>query len=120
MTQNKAISVATVGTRDLAFYTESENKWLNIGNAYSSTLEESHLVKVQYDLSIEDDKANFRNITRYLSDNWEEYQHKLKPIIIGKLIEDKKDLIKTVYLVVTDQSQTSIAKFYKKDTLYSG
>jgi hypothetical protein len=42
MTQNKAILVATVGTRDLAFYTESENKWLNIGNAYSSTLEESH------------------------------------------------------------------------------
>lgn len=120
MTQNKAILVATVGTRDLAFYTESENKWLNIGNAYSSTLEESHLVKIQYDLKIEDDNANFRNITKHLSENYDQYQAKLKPIIIGKLIEDKKDIIKTVYLVVTNQEGIAEDKFCQKDTLYSG
>lgn len=120
MTQNKAILVATIGTRDVAFYTESEGKWLNIGNAYSSTLEESHLVKIQYDLNIEDDNANFRNITEYLSNNYQEYQDKLIPIIIGKLIKDKKDIIKTIYLVVTNQKGFANAKFCEKDTLYSG
>ncbi|PHV61573.1 hypothetical protein WEU38_01025 [Cyanobacterium aponinum AL20118] len=118
MTQT--ILVATIGTRDLALYCdEYSQQWLNIGNASKSNVdgEDSQAVRVQYELGISD---TFRNVTKYLLENWEQYQDKIKPIIIGKLIEDKKDTIKTVYLIVTDQINTTNLQYYRYDTLYSG
>lgn len=120
MTQNQAILVATIGTRDLAFYCEDyDRQWLNVGNDRNSDInkKDSQAIKVQYQLGIED---NFRNVTKHLSENYDQYQNKLKPIIIGKLIEDKKDIIKTVYLVLTNQEGIAEDKFCQKDTIYSG
>lgn len=121
MTQNKAILVATIGTRDLAFYAKSYGQWFNVGNDRKSDLEDSQFVKVQYELEIGDgENANFRGVTKHLLDNWKTYKEELQPIIIGKLLTDKKDNIKTVYLVATNQpNEPKYQRFYQKDTLYS-
>ncbi|WP_069789441.1 hypothetical protein A5482_016125 (plasmid) [Cyanobacterium sp. IPPAS B-1200] len=116
----KTILIATIGTRDLALYCKDYNQqWLNVGNAFQSNLEEeeSQAVRVQYQL---EKQGSFREVTQYLAENWEDYQDKVSPIIIGKLIDDYQDKIKTVYLVVTNQESFAIPKYCEKDTLYSG
>jgi hypothetical protein len=121
MTQNKAILVATIGTRDLAFYAKSYQQWFNVGNDRKQDLEDSQFVKVQYELEIgEGENANFRGVTKHLLDNWETYNKELQPIIIGRLLTDKKADLKTVYLVATDQpNEPKYQRFYQKDTFYS-
>jgi hypothetical protein len=118
MTQNKAILVATIGTRDLALNGEDYQQWLNVGNdRKADDSDDSQAVKVQYQIGLQD---SFRNVTKYLLDNWQIYNDKLKPIIIGKLLEDKKADLKTVYLVATDQpDEPQYQKYYQKDTIYS-
>lgn len=116
----KTILIATIGTRDLALYCEDyHQQWLNLGNAFQANIDqkESQAIKVQYQLGVED---NFRNVTKYLADNWQDYQDKVKPIIIGKLIEDYQNKIKTVYLIVTNQEGFALPRYCEKDTLYSG
>jgi hypothetical protein len=119
MTQNKAILVATIGTRDLAFQLQPENEWVNIGNAFTDDIETiSQQVKVQYDLAI--DKGHFRTLTKHIYDNLEEYKDRIIPIIIGKLIEDNFQNIKTIYLVATDQFEQNVElKYYQRDTIYA-
>ncbi|MGI0480844.1 hypothetical protein ACN4EE_08635 [Geminocystis sp. CENA526] len=116
----KTILVATIGTRDLALYCEDYNKqWLNVGNAFQSNLEEkeSQAVRVQYQLG---KQGSFREVTQYLLENWEVYQDKIKPIIIGKLVEDYQAKIDTVYLIVTNQEGVASPRYCEKDSLYSG
>ncbi|MBF2055652.1 MAG: hypothetical protein IGQ45_00225 [Cyanobacterium sp. T60_A2020_053] len=116
----KTILIATIGTRDLALYCEDyHQQWLNLGNAFQGSIDqkESQAIKVQYQLGVED---NFRNVTKYLADNWQDYQDKVKPIIIGKLIDDYRDKIKTVYLIVTNQEGVALPRYCEKDTIYSG
>lgn len=116
----KTILVATIGTRDLALYCQDYNQqWLNIGNAFQSDVDgqESQAVRVQYQLGIQD---SFRNVTKYLMENWTDYQDKIKPIIIGKLIDDYQNQIKTVYLIVTNQEGFASSRYCEKDTIYSG
>jgi len=120
MTQNKTILVATIGTRDLALYCDDYNQqWLNVGNAFQSNIdqEESQAVTIQYQL---EKQGTFREITKYLLENWEKYQDRIKPIIIGKLIEDYQAKIDTVYLIVTNQEGVALPKYCSKDSLYSG
>ncbi|ELS00139.1 hypothetical protein [Gloeocapsa sp. PCC 73106] len=60
----KAILIATIGTRDLAFKT-SDGEWLNVGNDRSPDLDSiSEQARVQCDLGLNQD--DFRSITQYL------------------------------------------------------
>ncbi|MCT7963006.1 hypothetical protein NG791_20240 [Laspinema sp. D1] len=115
MSKKKSILVATIGTRDLAFCVSS-NEWLNPGDSYvrdSNSISEQAMV--QMELALE--KSDFRQITQYLYDHWKKYKDQVKPIILGKLLEDKHKELQRVYLVATDQTET--VKFRDKDTLYS-
>lgn len=111
MSKKKSILVATIGTRDVAFCATSE-EWLNIGNAYGHN---NDLLQVQIDLGLEN--ADYRFLTNYLNENWQEYQERLKPIIIGNMLDDYAKQIKQIYLIATDQLES--VKERDKDTLYS-
>lgn len=115
MSTKKSILVATIGTRDLAFRVSS-NEWLNLGNdrvTDSDSISEQALVQMELEL----EKSDFRLLTKYLVENWEQHQDKLKPIILGKLLQDEYKQLKQIYLVATDQAEA--IKYRDKDTLYT-
>ena len=115
MSKKKAILVATIGTRDLAFRVSSQ-EWLNLGNSYvadSDSISEQALVQMELGL----EKCDFRFLTEYLGENWQKYAEQLQPIILGQLLQDNCKQLKGIYLVATDQSEN--VKFRDKDTLYS-
>jgi hypothetical protein len=115
MTTPKSILVATIGTRDIAFAI-TPKQWYNLGNDRSpdsNSISEQALVQTELRL----EKSDFRFLTEYLLENWEQYQNALKPIILGKLLQDQHQRLQKVYLVATDQLET--VKQRDKDTLYS-
>ena len=115
MPKNTSILVATIGTRDLAFQVSS-GEWLNIGNDRApdpNSISEQALVQV--DLGLEN--FNFRSLTEYLLNHWDEYHERLKPIILGKLIEDSRDRLQKIYLFGTNQLER--VRQRDKDTLFS-
>ncbi|NEQ64537.1 MAG: hypothetical protein F6K21_03345 [Symploca sp. SIO2D2] len=118
MSKKKSILVATIGTRDLAFQVSSQ-EWLNLGNDRApdgDSISEQALVQMELGL----DRSDFRLLSEYLLENWETYQHKLQPIILGQLLQDESKNIKQIYLVATDQLETpKTSKFRGKDTLHS-
>lgn len=118
MSKKKSILVATIGTRDLAFQVSSQ-EWLNLGNDRapdSDSISEQALVQMELGL----DKSDFRLLSEYLLENWETYQSKLQPIILGKLLQDESKNLKQIYLVATDQLETpKTIKYRDKDTLYA-
>ena len=100
----KSIFVATIGTRDLAFCVSSD-EWLNLGNSFvavSNSISEQALVQMELGL----ENSDFRFLTEYLNENWEQYQHQIKPIVLGKLIHDRHQELKQIYLVATDQGES--------------
>ena len=115
MSKNTSILVATIGTRDLAFQVSS-GEWLNIGNDRApdpKSISEQALVQV--DLGLEN--FSFRALTEYLLNHWDDYHERLKPIILGKLIEDSRDQLQQIYLFGTNQLEH--VKQRDKDTLFS-
>lgn len=115
MTKQKSVLVATIGTRDVAFCSRS-GEWLNIGNAFTSINDDiSEQLQVQIDLGL--DNGNFRSITKYLRDNWQQYQERLKPIIIGQMLQDYAKEIKQIYLIGTDQQES--VRQRDRDTIHS-
>ncbi len=117
MSKQKSILVATIGTRDLAFQT-SDGQWLSVGNDRKPDLDdESQQVLVQVDLGQE--KGDFRSLTEYLFQHWDIYQDRLKPIIVGQLIEDQRRNLQKIYLVATNQPPTTPERFRDKDTLFA-
>jgi len=126
----KDILVATMGTRDLAYHSSSGD-WLNIGNDRkfnNGAISEAGLVIE--DLATEPDApekllqslatlvdADYRFLTRYLFKHLDRYMNRLKPIIIGQLLEDKHQELKHVYLIGTDQEKRIRER--EKDTLHS-
>ena len=118
MSKKKSILVATIGTRDLAFQVSS-HEWLNIGNdraPNSDSISEQALVQMELGL----EKSDFRLLTEYLLENWQQYQNRLQPIILGKLLQDEAPNLKLIYLVATDQPEIpKMLKYRDKDTLYS-
>ena len=110
----KSILVATIGTRDLAFCVSSD-EWLNLGNSFvadSNSISEQALVQMELGL----ENSDFRFLTEYLNENWQQYQHQIKPIVLGKLIHDRHQELKQIYLVATDQNES--VKFRDKDTIF--
>ena len=118
MPKKKSILVATIGTRDLAFQVSS-HEWLNLGNDRSpdgDSISEQALVQMELELQ----KSDFRFLTEYLRDNWQEYQDQLQPIILGKLLQDSHQQLGKIYLVATDQlDKPETLKFRDKDTIYA-
>jgi len=126
----KDILIATIGTRDLAYHSSSGD-WLNIGNDRkfsNGAISEAGLViedlatepnapeKLLQSLATLVD-ADYRFLTRYLFKHLDRYLDRLKPIIIGRLLEDKHQELKYVYLIGTDQRER--VREREKDTLYA-
>jgi len=112
--QSKSILIATIGTRDLALMV-ADNEWLNVGNDRAiGVISEQALVLEHLQLS---QQMDFLSLSEYLCAQWSEYQERLQPIIIGKLLQDKSKNLKKIYLVGTNQPENS--RFREKDTLYS-
>jgi hypothetical protein len=112
----KSILVATIGTRDLMFQV-TNGDWYNIGDDRMKGDILGEQIEVVSDLALTE-KSSFREISQYLWENIEYYGDQVKPVILGKLLEDKINDLEKVYLVVTDQNET--VKEREKDTLYSG
>lgn len=112
----KSILVATIGTRDLMFQVTTGD-WYNIGDDRMKGDILGEQIEVVSDLALTE-KSSFREISQYLWENIEYYGDRVKPVILGKLLEDKINDLEKVYLVVTDQNET--VKEREKDTLYSG
>jgi hypothetical protein len=121
---NKSVLVATIGTRDLAFQM-TDGSWLNIGNDRRPDDKPSQMQQVTEELYTEpgtpeiSKHPTFRELTQHLSEHFEQYRERLVTIILGKLIEDQRDNIKTVYLIGTDQPKSVGKQFWEKDTLYA-
>lgn len=121
MTQPKNILVATIGTRDLAFYTSSGD-WLNVGNDRATDWNSAtHEALVDMDLRTEPDVKgeigkNFRSRTEYLLSHFYQYRERLQPIILGKLLSDLSAKIHKIYLIGTDQNESVSQR--TKDTFF--
>lgn len=120
MPQQRAIVVATIGTRDLIFKTSS-GLWYNVGD---DRMQDGDIIgeqaEVISDLGL--GTASYRHLTQYLLDKVEIYRERIRPVIFGKLLQEKAAEIDRVYLVATNQKQeTDSNKFdhTKRDTIYS-
>ena len=110
-----AVLVATIGTRDLMFQVSS-GEWYNIGD---DQMRDGEIIgeqaEVIADLNLE--PINYRNLTKYLLDQVEFYQKRIRPVIIGKLLTEQAPNIEKVYLVGTNQN--SSVQQREKDTIYA-
>jgi hypothetical protein len=111
----KAILVATIGTRDLMFQISS-GSWYNVGD---DRMQDGDIIgeqlEVLSDLSL--GTMSYRALTQYLLDRFDQYQERLRPVILGRLLNERANEIEKVYLVGTDQAET--VKEREKDTLYA-
>ena len=105
--KKKNILVATIGTRDLAFQVSS-GEWFNVGEYQSKD-------RVLIDLNL-DKSVSHRELCELLL-SCEEYQERLVPIILGKLIADEAKNLSRIYLIATDQLEG--VKQRTSDTLYA-
>ena len=105
--KKKNILVATIGTRDLAFQVSS-GEWFNVGEYQSKD-------RVLIDLNL-DKSVSHRELCELLL-SCEEYQERLVPIILGKLIADEAKNLSHIYLIATDQLEG--VKQRMSDTLYA-
>ncbi|MFB2803958.1 MULTISPECIES: hypothetical protein [Microcystis] len=112
----KLILVATIGTRDLMFQVTTGD-WYNIGDDRMKGYILGEQIEVVSDLALTE-KSSFREISQYLWENVQYYGNQVKPVILGKLLEDKINDLEKVYLVVTDQNET--VKERENYSLYSG
>jgi|GEM_PF-916111 len=124
MSKKRTVLVATVGTRDLAYQVSSQ-EWLNVGNYNPQQWDSlSHAVQVELDLETDpqikgDPGRSFRSRTQFFSEHYSTFQTRLKPIILGSLLEKFASELSQVYLIATNQLATPENRtFREKDTLY--
>lgn len=108
----KAILIATIGTRDMMFQTRS-GEWFNIGDDQMRGDIIGEQAEVLEDLG--QDLITFRELTRFLLDHLDQYRSRIRPVIMGQLIQEKAADISHVYLIGTDQPTTVAER--NKDTL---
>ncbi|MBD1914280.1 MULTISPECIES: hypothetical protein [Cyanophyceae] len=108
----KAVLIATIGTRDLMFQTQSED-WFNIGDDQMRGDIIGEQAEVLEDLG--QDLITFRELTQFLLDHLDQYRSRIRPIIMGKLFQERAADISKIYLVGTDQPSTVAER--NKDTL---
>ena len=116
MSKKQNILLATIGNRDLAFQISSL-EWLTIGQEQVKRSDDiSPAAQIKLDLSL-DDNLTFRELTKELLDNWDDYQDRIKPIILGKLFSDEAKNLSHIYLMATDQQES--IPYRKTDTIHS-
>jgi hypothetical protein len=112
-----AIFIATIGTRDLMLQVSSE-LWYSIGNDRlnsNTTLVEQ--LEVIWDTKLSE-TSTYREITKLFADNKDKYIDRINPVIIGQLIADKAAEIKKIYLIGTNQPE-STGSYRDRDSIYS-
>jgi hypothetical protein len=111
----KAVLVATIGTRDLMFQVSS-GSWCNLGDDRMKDGDKfGEQFEVLSDLCL--GSKTYRQLTQHLLERIEIYRQRIKPVIIGKLINDKAVDIDKIYLIGTNQNQEVSER--EKDTLYT-
>jgi hypothetical protein len=110
-----ATLIATIGTRDLIFQTQS-SEWYNIGD---DQMQDGEIIGEQAEVlaDLGFGQTSFRELTQHFATLLEQYRSRLKPVIIGQLLADKAQQIKKVYLVGTDQAVGITQR--KKDTVFA-
>jgi len=112
---NKAILVATIGTRDLMFQIAS-GSWYNVGD---DRMQDGEIIGEQAEViaDLKLGQIKYRDLTQRLFDRIETYRNRIKPVILGKLLNEKANDLETVYLVGTNQNVE--VREREKDTLYA-
>lgn len=108
-----ATLIATIGTRDLMFQVQS-GQWYNIGDDQMRGDIIGEQAEVLADLG--QDLLTYRALTQYLVEHLEKYRSRIRPVITGKLLQDRAQEIDRVYLIGTDQPET--VRERNKDTIY--
>jgi hypothetical protein len=117
----KTTLIATIGNRDLMFQT-ANGDWFNIGeDQMREDIIEQNILSEQdqvlADLKL--DTANFRDLTQFLLDHVDVYGDRIKPVIMGQLLNERSAEIDTVYLLGTDQPPNVLPHYRAKDTLFA-
>lgn len=112
---NPATLIATIGTRDLMYQIQT-GTWYNIGD---DRMQDGDIIGEQAEVLLDLAKGSltYREMTQYLWENWANFQNRVRPVILGKLIQDNLKYLKSIYLIGTDQPET--VTFRKRDTIYS-
>ena len=107
--------IATIGTRDLMYQIKS-GEWYNAGD---DRMQDGEIIGDQAEVLSDLGKGSmsYRELTRFLWDNKAEYASRVRPVILGKLLEENLDHIQQVYLIGTDQDESVL--YRNKDTLYA-
>lgn len=111
----KNILIATIGTRDLMFQISS-GLWYNVGD---DRMQDGEIIGEQAEV-ISDlgfGQTSFRDLTAYLMQNLALYRDRIKPVILGKLLNEKAAQLSQIYLIGTDQNLEVGER--RRDTLYS-
>ncbi|KKI99652.1 hypothetical protein [Prochlorothrix hollandica] len=107
--------IATIGTRDLMYQIKS-GEWYNAGD---DRMQDGDIIGEQSEVLSDLGKSTltYRDLTHFLVENKAEYAHRVRPVILGKLLEEHLQEIQQVYLIGTDQDET--VQYRTKDTLYA-
>jgi hypothetical protein len=111
----KSVLIATIGTRDLMFQVSS-GLWYNIGD---DRMQDGDIIGEQAEV-ISDlgfGVITYRDLTEYLAQNLDLYRDRIKPVILGKLLNEKAAELAKIYLVGTDQKLEIPER--RRDTLHS-
>jgi hypothetical protein len=109
------ILIATIGTRDLIFQTMS-GFWYNIGD---DRMQDGDIIGEQAEV-ISDlgfGTITYRDLTEYLVQNLDMYRDRIKPVILGKLLNEQAAQLTRIYLIGTDQNPDVAQRI--RDTRYS-
>jgi len=109
-----ATLIATIGTRDLMFQTQSGD-WYNIGDDQLRGTFIGEQAEVLADLG--QDLLTFRDLTQFLVKHIDQYRSRIRPVITGKLLQARAQDITKVFLIGTDQPETVVQR--EKDTIHA-
>ena len=109
-----ATLIATIGTRDLMYQTRYGD-WYNIGDDQIRGNIIGEQAEVLADLG--QDLLTFRQLTQFLLQHWDVYRDRIRPVILGQLLQTQAEAIQRVYLIGTDQPET--VPYRNKDTCYA-
>ena len=117
-----ATLIATIGTRDLMFQTTS-GEWFNIGDDQMRDDIVRQNILSEQDQVLTDLKLGtitFLELTDFLLENIKTFGDRLKPVILGKLLDEQAFAIKSVYLIGTNQQRPDVLPQYRaKDTVFA-